>query len=830
MQRCTAQGTRESGSVAVKLEGQQDLPWETPTPCPAGFETETVTIGKDPAQMGVEIAQASWTHAGAPTQAAMSRLHAARLGKRICPVVVVARRTTDAWLFGPVPDSQVIGPLPVDQALRMVQSALEQPSGLLARQRLASLYEAVASTGLPGVANGGLFATNDLDRGVRRRPDWSGACESAKSLLALRREKLLGALGFVSEPIGGNAAMLRTAGEVPRAVAVLLTDDETFDANSKRFAVSPVSFGLKVASTQHVPWLIVARGSQLRLYPARPDVGVGRKGQAETYFELDLALLTDDTAGFLPLVFSGAALDEGGTAEALLGSSAQYAVALSERLRSKVYDAIVPKLSLAIAEQLPVLGYDSTGPGSTSPTSSPCGSSSACCSRPTPRIASSCPTARTPATTATLSTPLLTTSPRTPTSPSTPSRRRSGTTLPRSGGSSTRATTHGRSRPTTAASSPAIPTCIPKVRSSTGSRHQRRDGPRAAGDARRHRRDRHHRPDRLPFAERPRVRHHLRGPARVEPRARRRRPHPRQERHLAASRPDDEVVAPAGTVYFHNTSGQRKGTGSYFTPSFVVEHLLERALDPALDEHLARIADRLDATTPPARPSLLRLPGRRPRHGLGSLPHRCDRPPRGEMAAFLADHDIPGVTHELRHLEAAARDAAGPDAPAPEPSSLLRRQIARRCIYGLDINPVAVELARVSIWIHTFVRGLPMSSLDHNLVCANSLTGIGSVDEALDVLVDGRKGNHSRSSTPRSRRRLTLRVTCSPTSPLQPRPPARRLKPPRAPPSAPALRPSRPPPVRCRGAQRPIGRSDLVAAKEPDKIAALADQDPPRPR
>ena len=40
-------------------------------------------------------------------------------------------------------------------------------------------------------------------------------------------------------------------------------------------------------------------------------------------------------------------------------------------------------------------------------------------------------------------------------------------------------------------------------------------------------------------------------------------------------------------------------------------------------------------------------------------------------------------------------------------------------MYGLDINPIAVELARVSIWIHTFVRGLPMSSLDHNASAVN---------------------------------------------------------------------------------------------------------------
>ena len=47
--------------------------------------------------------------------------------------------------------------------------------------------------------------------------------------------------------------------------------------------------------------------------------------------------------------------------------------------------------------------------------------------------------------------------------------------------------------------------------------------------------------------------------------------------------------AKKGSVYFHDTSGARKGTGSYFTPSFVVEHLLERSLDPALDAHLGRV-------------------------------------------------------------------------------------------------------------------------------------------------------------------------------------------------------------------------------------------------
>ncbi len=813
--------------MAVKLEGQQDLPWETPTPCPAGFETETVTIGKDPAQMGVEIAQASWTHAGAPTQAAMSRLHAARLGKRICPVVVVARRTTDAWLFGPVPDSQVIGPLPVDQALRMVQSALEQPSGLLARQRLASLYEAVASTGLPGVANGGLFATNDLDRGVRRRPDWSGACESAKSLLALRREKLLGALGFVSEPIGGNAAMLRTAGEVPRAVAVLLTDDETFDANSKRFAVSPVSFGLKVASTQHVPWLIVARGSQIRLYPALPHVGVGRKGQAETYFELDLALLTSDTVGFLPLVFAGEALAEGGTVDALLESSVQYTVGLGERLRSKVYDAIVPQLSVAVAEQLPVLGYELDRDGldlayqltlrtffrilfqayAEDRRLLPYGTNPRYDRNALNTVARD-----------------LTENPDQPFDPESTSLwddltqvwrvidkgDKAWSVPPYNGGLfSTDPGLHpagallDRLAVTNDIIGPALQALLVDTDESgvTGPVDFRSLSVREFGTIYEGLLE-----SNLALAD-------------VDLTL------GKNDTWLPAG-PGDEVVAPAGTVYFHNTSGQRKGTGSYFTPSFVVEHLLERALDPALEAHLERIAERVDVgDAAGAARDFFDFRVADLAMGSGHFLTAAIDHIEAKMAAFLDDHGLPGVTRELRLLDEAARDAAGPDSPAVEPSSLLRRQIARRCIYGLDTNAVAVELARVSIWIHTFVRGLPMSSLDHNLVCANSLTGIGTVDEALDVLVAGRTNSQLtvfdapiEAALDAARDVLADVAAAAEATRQDAQDAARATQRARAEAETARL-------LFDAAVLRRIGRADLVAGEEPDKIAALAGQD-----
>ncbi len=192
------------------------------------------------------------------------------------------------------------------------------------------------------------------------------------------------------------------------------------------------------------------------------------------------------------------------------------------------------------------------------------------------------------------------------------------------------------------------------------------------------------------------------------------------------------------------------------------------------------------------------------------------------MAAFLAENPIPGVTNELRHLEQAARDAVGPDALDPEPSSLLRRQIARRCIYGLDINPIAVELARVSIWIHTFVRGLPMSSLDHNLVCANSLTGIGTVDEALDVLVPGRDGAPNAFRRCNRERARATQESCSSTSPMRRRRHGRKHRTQAAPSSRRREEAEQAKLLFDAAVLKRIGDEVLVAAVEPDEIARLA--------
>src|SRR5205814_10517329 len=55
--------------------------------------------------------------------------------------------------------------------------------------------------------------------------------------------------------------------------------------------------------------------------------------------------------------------------------------------------------------------------------------------------------------------------------------------------------------------------------------------------------------------------------------------------------------------------------------------------------------------------------------------------------------------------------------------NLLKRHVLKRCIYGVDLNPMAVELAKVSLWLDAFTLGAPLNFLDHHLRCGNSLIG-----------------------------------------------------------------------------------------------------------
>ena len=65
--------------------------------------------------------------------------------------------------------------------------------------------------------------------------------------------------------------------------------------------------------------------------------------------------------------------------------------------------------------------------------------------------------------------------------------------------------------------------------------------------------------------------------------------------------------------------------------------------------------------------------------------------------------------------------------------AIIRRMVLKRCIYGVDKNPLTVELAKVSLWLHSFTVGAPLSFLDHHLRCGDSLIGM-SVQDGLAAL------------------------------------------------------------------------------------------------
>src|SRR5205807_7428739 len=137
--------------------------------------------------------------------------------------------------------------------------------------------------------NEGLLATHELARGARLLPAWNGAGAKARPLLDRREENLLRGLGFKIEPCDGVTSILRAGPNGKKlAIAVLLRPEEAPEVeNENRFSgLSPVSYALSVADKEGLPYVVVSQASKLRLYPARLNVGVGRRGRTETFVEI----------------------------------------------------------------------------------------------------------------------------------------------------------------------------------------------------------------------------------------------------------------------------------------------------------------------------------------------------------------------------------------------------------------------------------------------------------------------------------------------------------------------------------------------------------------
>jgi hypothetical protein len=721
------------------LKGTQSREWIIAKP-PTGAIPQWVYTGRDESGLGpIYVALAAIS--APPSRETMRALHAAYKGKSNIQLVVGAVLGNQVWIFGPDEKTEVTEPLVLDQGCRQLQSALDEPDAIAAYTRLGQFRRSLDTTSLVGVTNSGLFASYHIRENVPKRIDWKESCEKAKPLLALRNEHLIKALGFKSEKTAGNALLLTTGTPQSKAVAILLDETEQFDATSARHTgISPVAFGLNIAARQGVPWLFVLRKDQIRIYPAKDGVGVGQKGQVETYLEIDLAAIDSERAGLLTLIFSADALEPNGTANDLLQGSQLFASQLGSRLRERIYEHVVPQLSKSVAEHLRIQGtiLDSKGLTLAYRLSLkilfrllfqayaedrgllPAGRNEGYDSNSLKTIA----------------------------------KRIINTPVEQFGNSKTLwfdlvqvwdAIDEGNETWNVPAYNGGLFGKDPSIYPEGALIEKLGIHDDVLGPVLQHLL--------LDISE-----DNILGPVDFRSLSVREFGTIYEgllESSLSVAAEDltvdsngawipatktDQVLAYAGEVYFHSASGERKATGSYFTPSIVVDHLIQSSLDPALDVHLAKIKDLLEAGDE-AKAARQFFDFRVADLAMGSghfLVAAVDRI-EARMRTFLAEKEtkVPGINAELHRLAQTAKSALGNDESAIgeiEPAALLRRQIARRCIYGLDVNPLAVELARLALWIHTFVPGLPMSSLDHGLVCANSLTGIGTIEEALSEL------------------------------------------------------------------------------------------------
>src|SRR5438477_12878305 len=88
-----------------------------------------------------------------------------------------------------------------------------------------------------------------------------------------------------------------------------------------------------------------------------------------------------------------------------------------------------------------------------------------------------------------------------------------------------------------------------------------------------------------------------------------------------------------------------------------------------------------------------------------------------------------------RNLEVAKANGWAVREDQREDRLIVRRIVLKRVVFGVDKNPMAVELAKVSLWLHTFTVGAPLSFLDHHLRCGDSLFGewVGKTERELSA-------------------------------------------------------------------------------------------------
>lgn len=691
-------------------------------------------------RLQLEIIYSDYDRTPSPTQ--LRSAWKSRQNHRGVPLLVIVLHNNLAYICGPSgEDPTVYEELDPGQVERICREALDQPNRQAVLRALRDSLGAIEEEGLPGLRNEGFLAAHELMEGVPQRADWMTAGEKSKPILQNRGTKLIQSLGYSVEPLDNVTSVLKI-GDRKTAIALVLNEQETPEAGSQRIpgTLSPVSYALARADEENLDWVLLLNGAKIRLYPVKMGVGVGRRGRTETYVECHTGLIPDDRAAYLWLLFSAGALKEGGSLTSILEDSSDYAGNLANQLRERIYDEVIPRLAeglanargikkptaedlattyqmamtvlfrllfIAYGEDKDLLPYRFNGlyqkrslktkakdllklweKGETFGHGDTWWSEVISIFH---AIDKGNPSWGVPAYNGGLFSKDSTESP--------------------IGAEIEKVTLSDN------VFGPALQhlLLVPTDEGVHGVVDFRSLSVREFGTIYEGLLE-----SELSIAE---------SDLTVEKRGK------NKDAYKPASA-GDEVIVTKGTIYLHNSSGARKSTGSYYTKHFAVEHLLDRSLEPAITEHFKRLdeLEELEAAEAFFDFRVADIAMGSAHFLVAAVDHIEAR-----FSSYLSKRPLPLIAQEFDHLRKAAQEALG-DAvgsyPEFEDNALLRRLIARRCIYGVDINEVAVQLSRLAIWIHTFVPGLPLSLLDRNLVHGNSLIGVGRLSEIEDKVQD----------------------------------------------------------------------------------------------
>jgi hypothetical protein len=690
------------------------------------------------AGVGLEISQLALDQA--PTATRLRQAWNARRAGTPRPVIVFAAADEAIILCGPDGSPPPVATLPIELARRIFSRVLDEPPVPATLRALSLISRAQGSGDVPGFRNRNLVSTHFVTQALRREggADWTAAAGAGARALGEAGDSLIRALGYELQALGPREYQVRD-GTITVAVAHAYPDGTSLDRVGAGQAAPPASIALKRARELGLDHAIIVAGSLLRVYSLLGQEELDEGAASAAFVEFDTSLLPAEWAPLLGALAAPDALRPGGRLVRLRAASGRYAVGLRERFTKRLYEEVVDRLVRGIWEAADRAGIDPRPDEATLYRATlvllfrllfllygedrnllPMENAEYAANSITRRVQSAAVTERTPG---------------------------------RRFDPSATSIWAGLRQLFAAVSRGNADWGVPPY-----------DGGLFAGDGLD-----------AGLLEQIDLPNAVLGPAlvalgwdtaddgeegkidfgdlgvrhigtiyegllsyevafatenlRIDRRA--------EGEPYVAAHANEAVDVPVGAPHLRSPQGGRKATGSYYTPVFAVERLVSKAVVPALDEHLASIGR--DPDLPAA--SLFDFRVCDPAMGSGHfLVSALDAITEG-LAAHLVAHPNRAVAAELDR----ARDRlneVGLAYGAPSLGDrvgdldLLRRTVLKRCIYGVDLNPMAVELARLGLWLHSLVPGLPLSYLGHNLRHGNSLLGVSSIAPSIGLFAN----------------------------------------------------------------------------------------------